>query len=96
MTTSARQAGSGAVEYVALIGAVIAMFLGLLELRPTATSRRAPVDVITPVARLLGRPLDPSHLRASPAPRSVRPRPTAPRRRPADLAPIVMLPRWWR
>lgn len=93
-----KQRGTAAVEYLAIVSVVGIAFAGLLTLRPQRAPRSAPVDVIPPIVRLLGRPID------NLAPRPARPRPDpstrpAPRPRPARRPPdpplTIPLPDWW-
>ncbi len=95
-----QQRGTAGAEYLALVGVIIVMFAGLLTLRPHRVGRGTPVDVIPPIVRLLGRPLDTLEPRPAPRPATPappmppRPRRATPRRR--SDPPIVLLPEWWR
>lgn len=95
MTARTRQCGSASGEYLAVIGVVVVVFGALLVFRPHTVSRHAPVDVITPVARLLGQPLvgrRPPRAPGPPkAPGSTKPRP----RHAPPKQPRIMLPEWW-
>ena len=94
-----RHQGSAAVDYLAVIAVVGIMFAGLVALRPTRVGPNTPVDVIPPIVRLLGHPvqnLEPAPPRpARPAgprpPRPARPRPTSPTFGPST----ILLPEWW-
>lgn len=93
-----RQRGFASVEYLALIGVVGVALAGLLAMRPHRVPRAAPVNVIPPIVRLLGRPVDnltprPARPRAPSTPRPPsRPRPP---RRPPEAPLTVPLPEWW-
>lgn len=90
--------GFASVEYLAAVGVVGIIFAGLVALRPQRVERRTPVDVIPPIVRLLGRPVDnltPRPARPNPSGRpALRPRPRPPRREPGGPA-TVLLPEWW-
>lgn len=100
MTMHAGQHGSASGEYLAVVAVVAVMFGSLLVFRPQTVSRHVPVDVITPVAKLLGQPLTDKRVPR----RSTPPRPPgsgpppAPRRPrpPRPEPPRIMLPEWWR
>jgi hypothetical protein len=91
--------GFAAVDYLAIIAVIGIVFAGLVALRPTRVGPETPVDVIPPIIRLLGRPVDnltprptrparPSHPRP---PRPGSPRPPRPNREPSTIP----LPEWW-
>ena len=90
-----RQRGGGAVDYLAIIGVVSTLFVGLTTLVPHRPDRRPPVNPIPAIVRLLGTPL------ANLEPRPVTPRPPGrprpPRRPPRRPKPPVTipLPEWW-
>jgi hypothetical protein len=91
------QRGYSAVEFLGLIAVIGIALVGMTALRPKVVSTKAPVDAITPIIRLLGKPLE----NLEPRPRPSRPRTTKPRpRRPAPRKPPstveVPLPDWWR
>ena len=95
-----RQRGDASVDYLAMIAVVGIVFAGLLVLRPHHVGPKSPVDVIPPIVRLLGHPVQnldphppPPRRPASPGPRPRRPRPARPRR---DGPAVVLLPEWWR
>jgi len=94
-----RQRGYASVDYLATIAVVGIVFAGLLVMRPQHVGPKSPVDVIPPIVRLLGHPvenLEPRPVkprRPSPPARPRRPRPARPR---AEAPPIVLLPEWWR
>lgn len=93
------QRGSAGAEYLALVAVIIVMFAGLLVLRPHRVGRGTPVDVIPPIVRLLGRPLDgltPPTPRPGTPRAPITPKPRRPRPRPRNDPPIVLLPEWWR
>lgn len=93
MNARTRSAGVASAEYLALVAAVISLFVGLLVLKPQTVSRRPPVDVISPIAKLLAAPVTPTTTRSvTPTPR--RPRGSV-RPRPKPTNPTVMLPEWW-
>lgn len=91
--------GNAAVDYLGIIAVVGIMFAGLVALRPTQVGPEAPVDVIPPIIRLLGHPvqnLEPRPTRPVPPalprpPRPRRPRPPRPSREPSTIP----LPEWW-
>lgn len=88
------QRGAAGAEYLAATLVVLVMFVGLLVLRDHRASRRAPVNPIPPIIRLLGDPLT-----APRAPRIRPPRPPRPTPRPRTRPPTgitVRLPTWWR
>ncbi len=96
MSTDSNHRGSASGEYLAVVGVVMVVFGALLVFRPHTVSRHVPVDVISPIARLLGQPLrDPGSPRGSgpptqgQRPRHRRPSPPRPER------PRIMLPEWW-
>ena len=96
-----KERGFACVDYLATIAVVGIVFAGLLVLRPRHVGPKSPVDVIPPIVRLLGHPVE--NLDARPAkprrpespmpPRSRRPRHARPR---ADGPAVVLLPEWWR
>jgi hypothetical protein len=89
-----RGAGFAAVDYLAAVAVVAAVVVALTTLAPRTPSRRAPVDVIPPIVRLLGTPAD--ALTPRPArPRVGPPRPSRPRPRPRVAPDTVLLPEWW-
>jgi hypothetical protein len=91
--------GSAGAEYLALIGVIIILMSTLLIVHPRRATNRPPVDVITPVTRLLGDPAaGPPRARPAPNPPSPPGTPRAPRsaRHRTDRAPIVLVPTWWR
>lgn len=95
-----RQRGFAAVDYLATIAVVGILFAGLLVLRPHRVGPKSPVDVIPPIVRLLGHPiqnLEPPRPHP-PRPASPRPHPRRPRAagRRADGSAVVLLPEWWR
>ncbi len=91
--------GNAAVEYLAIIAVVGIMFAGLVALRPTRVGPEAPVDVIPPIIRLLGHPvqnLEPRPARPARPPRPRPPRPQRPRPpRPSHEPSTIPLPEWW-
>lgn len=94
------QRGFAAVDYLGIIAVVGIVLVGLVTLRPTRVGPETPVDVIPPIVRLLGRPVDNLEPRPS---RPARPRPQAPTRprprprppRPAGGPSTIPLPQWW-
>jgi hypothetical protein len=93
------QRGSAGADYLAVIAVVGIVFAGLLVMRPQRVGPKAPVDVIPPIVRLLGHPVQ--NLAPKPAaPRQPAKRPTQPRkratRRPGSAPALVLLPDWWR
>ena len=95
MTSGTGQCGSASGEYLAVIAVVVILFGALLVFRPHTVSRHVPVDVITPVARLLGHPLDDTRPSGRSGPPTA-PRPTKPRKRHLPpTRPRIMLPEWW-
>ena len=96
MTT---QRGNAAVDCLATIAVVGILLVGLATLRPTKVGPEAPVDVIPPIVRLLGHPVQ--NLEPRPAQPSRPPRPRAPHpKQPRPAAPttgpsMIPLPKWW-
>ncbi len=91
--------GYAAVDYLAVVAVVGIMFAGLVALRPTRVGSEAPVDVIPPIVRLLGHPVQNLELRPPRPARPVRSRPVRPGR-PGPPAPsldpsTILLPEWW-
>ncbi len=89
--------GSAGADYLAIVAVVGVVLAGLVTLRPTRVGPQAPVDVIPPIVRLLGHPVQNlAPTRPRPA-RPVRPRPARPPRpRPPSPGPtMIPLPEWW-
>ncbi len=91
--------GYAAVDYLAIVVVVGTLLAGLVTLRPTRVGPEAPVDVIPPIVRLLGHPVQNLGPKPSRPARPVRPRPVRPAR-PRPPAPsrepsTVLLPEWW-
>lgn len=101
MTIGRRDGGYAAVDYLAVVAVVGIAFAGLVALRPTRVGPKAPVDVIPPIVRLLGHPVQNLSPPRPPRPRPARPRPTRPRPpRPRPVRPdrepaTIPLPEWW-
>jgi hypothetical protein len=94
-----KQSGFASAEYLAIIGIVGLVMVGLVALRPQKVGPRPPVDAITPIVKLLGHPAG-SLPRAPRPPRTVPGRSIGPRRvrRPTPPRPgpvVVRLPEWW-
>jgi hypothetical protein len=92
------QRGSAAADYLGIIAVIGIMMVGLVAVRPTRVGPKAPVDVIPPIVRLLGHPVDnlnprppPSHPKRPRPPRPPRPRP----QRPGSEPSTIPLPEWW-
>jgi hypothetical protein len=86
--------GSVALEYLGLVGAVLAIAAALVVVRPHSLGPRAPVRPVPAIVRLIGRPLvdlRPPPRPSPPRPHRPRPRPRLPRRTPP---PFVPLPDW--
>ena len=62
------QRGSAGADYIAVIAVVGIIFAGLLVMRPQRVGPKSPVDVLPPIIRLLGHPVQ-----------NLEPRPAAPR-----------------
>jgi hypothetical protein len=94
-----RNGGFAAVDYLAIVAVVGIAFAGLVAVRPTRVGPKAPVDVIPPIVRLLGQPLQNLSPPVARPQRPARPRPPRPPRpRPAqpDRGPgTIPLPEWW-
>jgi hypothetical protein len=91
------QRGYSAVEFLGLIAVIGIALTGMTALRPKAVSTKAPVDAITPIIRILGKPLDSLERRPKPPrPRTTKPRPrrSAPPKPPPTVE--IPLPDWWR
>ena len=80
MTIGRRDGGYAAVDYLAVVAVVGIAFAGLVALRPTRVGPKAPVDVIPPIVRLLGHPVQNLEPRPTRPVRPARPRPPRPRR----------------
>ena len=99
MMIGERNCGYAAVDYLAMVAVIGIACAGLVALRPTHVGPKTPVDVIPPIVRLLGRPVQnltpPRPTRPRPArprpPRPPRPRPVRPDRGPTTIP----LPEWW-
>ncbi len=91
--------GSAAVEYLAITAVVGIMFAGLVALRPTRVGPETPVDVIPPIIRLLGHPVQNLTPRPARPVRPAHPRPPRPHRprppRPSHEPSTIPLPEWW-
>jgi hypothetical protein len=93
------QRGSAGADYLAIIAVVGIVFAGLLVMRPQRVGPKSPVDVIPPIVRLLGHPVQTLEPRAArPRPPTKRPGPPRKRatRRPGSDPAVVVLPEWWR
>jgi hypothetical protein len=93
------QRGSAGADYIAVIAVVGIVFAGLLAMRPQRVGPKSPVDVIPPIIRLLGHPVQKLEPRpAGPRPPTKRPGPPRKRatRRPKSNPAVVLLPEWWR
>lgn len=93
-----RHGGFASVDYLGVVAVVGIALAGLVALRPTQVGSKPPIDVIPPIVRLLGHPLQ--NLEPRPPrptrPRTPRPRPTRPRPPRSKSAPsTVPLPEWW-
>lgn len=91
--------GYAATDYLAIVAVIGIMFAGLVALRPTRVGPEAPVDVIPPIVRLLGHPvqnLEPARPRPVRPARPHRPRPARPVGTGPTLGPsTILLPEWW-
>ncbi len=92
------QRGSAGADYIAVIAVVGIIFAGLLVMRPQRVGPKSPVDVLPPIIRLLGHPVQNLEPRPA-APRASVIRPGPPRRRatrrPTSDPAVVLLPEWW-
>jgi len=92
-----RQRGSAGVDYLAAVAVVGVTFAGLVAVRPHHVDRDAPVNAISPIVRLLGRPVDSLAPRPRRPPRpSGQPTPRPRPKPPPDESATVLLPEWWR
>ena len=82
--------GSVALEYLGLVGAVLAIAAALAVVRPHSLGPRAPVRPVPAIVRLIGRPL----VDLRPPPRPSPPRPHPPRLPGRTPPPVVPLPDW--
>jgi hypothetical protein len=92
------QRGSAGVDYLAVIAVVGIALAGLLVLRPQRVGPKSPVDVIPPIVRLLGHPvqnLEPKPATRRPATKRAKPPRKPATRRPASDPAVVLLPEWW-
>lgn len=90
--------GSAGADYLAVIAVVGIVFATLLVFRPQRVGPKSPVDVIPPIVRLLGHPvqsLDPKPVVSRPPTPRARPRRPSTTRRPANEPAVVLLPEWW-
>ena len=93
------QRGSAGVDYLAVIAVVGIVFAALLVLRPQRVGPKSPVDVIPPIVRLLGHPvqnLEPKPAVSRPPTPRTKPRRPPGARPPASEPAVVLLPEWWR
>jgi hypothetical protein len=93
------QRGSAGVDYLAVIAVVGIVFATLLVLRPQRVGPKSPVDVIPPIVRLLGHPvqsLDPTPAVSRPPTPRTKPRRPPTVRPPVNEPAVVLLPEWWR